>query len=327
MSLKTQMDRVVRAMFSTFVRGLAGVAVLGIGGCVISSPFDDQPGFASGQSGATSQFAGIANPSSALGTGTLGSAGSRFASSIRGVSDSVTSALTIEPKTISAADPLSLAGDAPAAGPELHVQAARVYEAQNNVGQALSHYESALLSSPSDATILTAIARLYDRNGDWVQAESYYLRASDADSESAGIYNDLALCYARQSKVDQAVATLGFAVQQDPGNPRFRNNLAAILIDARRFEEAYQQLASVHPEAVARYNAGFLMSKKGLVEPATNQLQLALQADPSFTPAQKVLDSLGGSGRTRAVFTSGSRSNTYGGQSDRSATMRRLPPV
>ena len=312
-------------MFSTFVRGLAGVAVLGISGCVISSPFDDQPGFASSQSGATSPLAGIANPSSALATAE--SAGGRFASSIRGVSDSVASALTIEPKTIAAVDPLSLSGDTPAAGSDLHIQAARVYEAQNNVGQALSHYESALLSSPDDADILSAIARLYDRNGDWVQAESYYLRATDADPERPGIYNDLALCYARQSKVDEAVATLGFAVQQDPGNPRFHNNLAAILIEAGRFEEAYQQLASVHPEAVARYNAGFLMSKKGLVEPATNQLQLALQADPSLTAAQKVLDSLGGSGQTRAVLTSGSRSNTYGGQSNGSGTMRRLPPV
>jgi tetratricopeptide (TPR) repeat protein len=242
----------------------------------------------------------------------------------------IAAALTIEPRRIPAADPVSLDSETPPIGPDLHLQAARVFESRNDIQQALTHYEAALNASPNDPKTLLAVARLYDRHDEWTLAESYYMAASNADPENSGILNDLALCYARQRKYAEAVATMQFAIQQFPTNPRYRNNIAAVLIEAGQFEHAYQHLASVHSEAVARYNLGYLLSKRGFVEPAIHQMRLALQVDPTFAAARQRLESLGelhDDPGTPAMLISGGGQRPALAPPVTASPLRRLPPV
>ena len=56
-----------------------------------------------------------------------------------------------------------------------------------------------------------------------------------------------------------AAAALRRAVAADPKEVLDRNNLATVLIELNRSDEAYQTLVSVHGEAVVHYNIGFLL--------------------------------------------------------------------
>ena len=106
--------------------------------------------------------------------------------------------------------------------------------------------------------------------------------------------NDLGLCYAKQGKLDAAVEVLERAVLHSPTSIRYRNNLASILVNTGRADAALQQLTSVHGVAVAHYNVGFLLAKRGEAELARQHLTLALHANPQLEPARQFLAQLGG---------------------------------
>lgn len=314
-----EVDKVVRRHQHCKGR-LLGLALVTLSGCAISGPE---------KSTGLSGYAEVQNRASspaALGGGEseFGGSGYGIASTVREFGHSVSSTLRPESRTIPASDPTRLDSGASTASAGLHVQAARVYESRGDHLQALHHYESALLASPDNVKILLAIARLHDRNGEWVQAESYYLRASDADPQNAGAFNDLGLCYARQSKFDEAASALEFAVQQEPENLRYRNNLAAVLVEAGRPADALHHLIGVHSPAVAHYNVGYLLAKRGQPKQAGDYLAAAVQADPSLAVAQSLLNSVRESGTPRVPATLTSES---GDPQSSQPLMRRLPPV
>ncbi len=207
---------------------------------------------------------------------------------------------------------MSLSTKTPKIGSDLHLHAARLYESQNNLEQAVAQYQQALAIAPEDPVVLVSMARLYDRHNDWSQAETLYVRASEADAGNATILNDLALCYARQKKFDQAVGTLTRAIEFEPNNSRYRNNIASVLVEAGNVEQALHHLSAVHQPPAANYNLGYMLSSKGTGEQAEFFFHRALELDPSFAAAREMLDSL-----RPAV-----RSADSNGQ-----PVRRLPPV
>jgi len=102
----------------------------------------------------------------------------------------------------------------------------------------------------------------------------------------------MGLCCARMGKLDDAAAALGRAVQLDPKNTLYRNNLATVLVDQGRLREAFTQLRQVHGDAAAYYNVGYLLNKKGHSQAALQHFSQALRADPSLEPAQRWVDYL-----------------------------------
>ena len=62
---------------------------------------------------------------------------------------------------------------------------------------------------------------------------------------------------------EKSTAALDEAVRIQPAVVLYRNNIAMVLVDLGQIEAAYSHLAAVHPEAVAHYNLGYLLLKKG----------------------------------------------------------------
>jgi tetratricopeptide (TPR) repeat protein len=93
--------------------------------------------------------------------------------------------------------------------------------------------------------------------------------------------------------LDQASASLAKAVELQPDKKLYRNNLATVKVEQGQIDEAYTQLAAVHPVGAAHYNLGFLLVQKGNQQAAAAQFQQAMMADPSLTDAQKWLAKLG----------------------------------
>jgi tetratricopeptide (TPR) repeat protein len=102
----------------------------------------------------------------------------------------------------------------------------------------------------------------------------------------------MGLYCARLGRTDEAIAALTRAVTLAPKNPRYRNNVAALLVDQGRLRDAFAHLQAAHGEAAAYYNMGYLLAKRGQTQAAMQHFALALKADPSMTPARRWLDYL-----------------------------------
>jgi Tfp pilus assembly protein PilF len=214
-----------------------------------------------------------------------GTVGSAVASAFAKTKD----ALTIKPKVISAPDPLSLSSPASDVGPELHLASARMYESQGNPRRAEELYQKALAEAPNDLNILVHYARMHDRNGNLDAAAELYRRAIAAHPKESAAYNDLGLCYARQDRIEDSIKALRQAVQLQPASVLYRNNLATVLVNAGRNDEALSELVAVHGAAVGHYNLAYLLYKDGRVQEASHYLRRALEHDPQLAQAQRLL--------------------------------------
>jgi tetratricopeptide (TPR) repeat protein len=178
-------------------------------------------------------------------------------------------------------------------GPELYVAVARLYEQAGKMGEAEVQYQLALQIQPNDLPALLGYARVKEHVGKPDEAIGLYQRAAKAHPQEAAVYNNLGLCYARQpNRLDDAITAMSRAVQLDPKNPLYRNNIATVLVDQGKPQDAFRQLCAVHEVATAYYNMGYLLHKKGQTQAATQHFALALRADPSMEAARRWLEYL-----------------------------------
>jgi Tfp pilus assembly protein PilF len=191
-------------------------------------------------------------------------------------------------------DPLRLDRNPKKIGPEVYVSAARLLENQGKFAEAEVKYQDALKTSPTDEHALVGLARLHDRQGQGLKATDLYLKALKAHPNSGLVCNDLGLCYRRQRQLDKSVQMFSRAVELQPDNNKYRNNLAAALVDAGRADDAVRHLSTSGSPAVAHYNVGFMLHKRGQQGEAVQHLQHAISLDPSLTPAREMLAQLGG---------------------------------
>jgi len=180
------------------------------------------------------------------------------------------------------------------ATPELYVSVARLAERGGNSKGAIEQYEKALQVDPNHLDALLGYGRLLDRQGHMKQATQYYVRATKAHPKDAAPFNDLGLCYARQSLFSDAAAALSEAVELQPDRELYRNNIATVLVELGRTEEAISQLSAVHGEPIAHYNVGVLLNNHGDTRGATEQFAMAVQKKPDFVEARRWLDDLRG---------------------------------
>ena len=65
-----------------------------------------------------------------------------------------------------------------------------------------------------------------------------------------------------------------------------------MLVEQNRLSEAFDHLREVHGDAIAYYNLGYLLSKKGDTAAAEHHFKQALKIDPTMEPAQRWLSYL-----------------------------------
>jgi tetratricopeptide (TPR) repeat protein len=191
-------------------------------------------------------------------------------------------------------DPLSLDSKPKQLSPELYVQIARMNESKGDFPEAIKQYELALKAAPNNTQILVELGRAHDRNGDIPKAIATYQQAIKIDARCALAHNDLGLCYERQNDLARARESLSKAVALAPTSKLYRNNLATVLVSARQYNEAYEQLAAVHTPAIAQYNLGILANRRGDKTEAMNRFQQAASLDPNLAQARSMVDKLNG---------------------------------
>ena len=177
-------------------------------------------------------------------------------------------------------------------GPDLYVATARVYEQSGRLDLAEKQYKLGLRIAPKHLGLQLGYARLKDRQGNLDEAIKLYQDVGKTHPAEAAVHNDMGLCYARHGKLREAVASLERAAAMQPQRKLYRNNLATVLVDAGQIDAALGQLRAVYGEAVASYNLGYLLQKKGEPRVAVIYFAQALEKDPTLTAARVWLDRL-----------------------------------
>lgn len=200
-------------------------------------------------------------------------------------------------KTVKPAeDPLALSTKAEPSA-RLFVALAKLQEQEGRLADAAERYEQALKKDPNYAGALLGYARLKERLGHPAEAEKLYEQAAKAHPRQPAVANNAGLFYAKQKNYPKALAALGQAVRLKPREAKYRHNLALVLVQMGRNEEAFGHLRAVHTEAVAHYNLGYLLKTKGDDRAARFHFTQALRADSSMVAARQWLARLGdGSG-------------------------------
>ncbi len=212
-------------------------------------------------------------------------------SSVRNGWDTFTDWLTPETPVRAAKDPVSLATK-PNPSPDLYVAVARLEEQAGKVSEAEQNYQKALKLDAQHLGALVGYARLKDRQGQMEEATQLYQQAAKSHPNNASLFNDFGLCYARRGMFNDSIAALERAIQLQPTNPRYRNNIAMVLVETRNVNAAVSHLRAVQPEAIAYYNVGYLLQKKGDTKAARELFVKALQKNASLAAARIWLEKL-----------------------------------
>jgi tetratricopeptide (TPR) repeat protein len=229
------------------------------------------------------------------------------------VGGAVGGALAVKPKIDAPEDdPLRLDKVPKKIGPEVYVSAARLLENQGKFLDAEEKYKEALRAAPNDLNALVGLARLYDRQGQSSKAVETYVRAAQLYPAEGLVHNDLGLCYRRQRELEKSVVALQKAVQLQPENTKYRNNLAAALVDIGRKDEALRELSAVCAPAVAHYNLAHLLEQKSQRAQAVQHLRQALALDSGLTAAQDMLVQLTGESDAALPAFPGSAASAVG---------------
>ena len=184
-------------------------------------------------------------------------------------------------------DPTSLFNKTTKPGPELYVTMAQLREQAGDAAEAESLYQKALKADPKYLPALMGYAHLEDRRGNLEAATKLYKKAISKHPNEVAPYNDLGLCFHRQGKLNESVQTLHHAVVLQPDKKLYHNNLAMVLVDLDRNDDALKELTAAGSPASAHYNLASLLHRKGDDAGALEHFQQALAEDPSMQPAQQ----------------------------------------
>jgi Flp pilus assembly protein TadD len=178
------------------------------------------------------------------------------------------------------------------ATPDLYVATARLCESRGDFAGAADQYEKALKDSPDYVPALLSYAHLQDHQNKLAEATTLYQRAVKANPKEASAFNDLGLCFARRGMAAESLGALGKAVLLQPDKALYRNNVAMVLVDQHRPDDALAQLRAVNNESVANYNVAVLLAQRNQDVLAQAHFRRALELNPSFAEAQQWNDHL-----------------------------------
>jgi len=211
-----------------------------------------------------------------------------MASSLMKGFDKLTGAITPKPTVTAAPDAVSLQSKGKP-GPELYVRVAQLHQRADRPAEAAQNYRKALETRPDYMGALLGYARLKDRTGDVKGAHALYQQAARAHPKEAAAFNNLGLFQARHRMLDEAASSLTQAIRLQPKVVKYRNNIATLLVERGLYKEAFMHLQVVHGEAVAYYNLGFLLEKKGQIHAATLHYAVAARKNPAMVEPSQAL--------------------------------------
>jgi tetratricopeptide (TPR) repeat protein len=153
-------------------------------------------------------------------------------------------------------------------------------------------YQKALQQDPKNKVALLGLAKYYARLGEREKAIEMYKKYLSLYPNDKAVAHEVAMAHASWKDWAGAVAWCEYALKLDPENLSYRKTMAFCLARAGKWDEGFEVMCQVIPEAQARYLMARVLEHQNQPEACKMQLQLALKADPNFEDAKEFLAEL-----------------------------------
>jgi tetratricopeptide (TPR) repeat protein len=164
-------------------------------------------------------------------------------------------------------------------------------ERSGQLDKARETYELILKENPKHPEALHRLAVVGDKQRRHKEAQDNYLEAIKLQPRNAELFNDLGYSFYLSHQPEKAESALVKATQLEPKSARYRNNLALVIGQQGRIQEAFEQFGQAGSEADAHYNVAFLYASQNQPQQAKLCFQRALAKDPGHEKASKALES------------------------------------
>ena len=163
------------------------------------------------------------------------------------------------------------------------IVAGLLHEEMNDPHEAEAAYRAALKLQPNHPVALNNLAMVLARNGGDLNEARMLAQASVQQNrvtptcDPAALYDTLAFVQGKAGMFDEAVSASHLAIKQQPGNVEFQIDLARLLLDANRRDEAIatlKKIESMQPES------------RGLADSVMSQLQSLRKSLGTATPRE-----------------------------------------
>jgi tetratricopeptide (TPR) repeat protein len=159
---------------------------------------------------------------------------------------------------------------------------------------ARKQYEQALQIDANCLAAYQAIGKLHVKVGDLDGAVKWYRKGLEKHPKEASLWLNLGMCYRLQKNWGPATESLRRAAELEPDNRQNWNLLGSCLVWSGHSDEAFAAFSKGGSPAQAHYHMAFMLHNMNHDAEARQHLQTALQADPRFEPAQRMLAQLEG---------------------------------
>ena len=150
-------------------------------------------------------------------------------------------------------------------------------------------YQKALQQDPKSKRGLLGLARYYARIGDTAKSVEMYKQYLTLYPTDKDVAHEVAMAHAKWKDWAGAVAWCQFTLKIDPENLAVRKTMAFCFARAGKWEEGFNVMCEVMPEAQARYLIARVLEHQNQPEKARQQVQMAVQADPNYADAREFL--------------------------------------
>jgi tetratricopeptide (TPR) repeat protein len=130
--------------------------------------------------------------------------------------------------------------------------------------------------------------------GDLDGAVKWYRKGLEKQPKEASLWLNLGMCHARRKDWAPATEALRHAAELDPETRQNWNMLGFCLARCGRPDEALAAFRKGSGEAQAQYNLARMLYQTHQDAEARQHLQVALEANPRFEAAQRLLAQLEG---------------------------------
>jgi Tfp pilus assembly protein PilF len=185
--------------------------------------------------------------------------------------------------------------------PETHVAAAKLFEGQGNIGQAITQYRKALAVDPECVEAHCGLGVLLGKIRRHAEAEASLQAAVTLRPRSPALRNNLGYEYMLQERWTDAEAELRNAIRLQPDYRRAHVNLGVALCKQGLFDDGLAEFEAVLSEGDAFYNLGLMYRAAGRYREASVALAYTLTIAPGMNAARVQLDQL--TKRLRATGT------------------------
>ncbi|WP_411872113.1 DUF6165 family protein [Vulcanococcus limneticus] len=175
--------------------------------------------------------------------------------------------------------------------PEAHYRIGKLHKTAGNYSQAISSYQTALLSNKNDHRVLNSLGIALRLNGDPEQAALFIKQALAESPGRADYLNNLGNSLFDAKKIEDAIAAYRAAIHSNPGLAMAHSGLGNAYLSQGKTDkavESYRKGLEIQPRfSACLNNLGLALHDLGETDQALDAYNKALELQPDYPEAIK----------------------------------------